>query len=264
MGGLRKHFQLHGSVHAWWAIAVLILIIAALLLFMPNGTAVNEYISFASSLSSLLLAVVAMFYAFISNQNSSENVSDLRASALQITNSSGALSNISKDLYQQISVLTSDFSDIRPRVEQIHSQISGITNPATPSADGIDAQYDQSSLFKRGPGIGVRIAFYELDKAFRLGVNRIDLETIYGKSAVWLNFMQGVHDTIYTLRPCGIELKKIERDSKDEKEEPTYYYEIVNVPVEISQQIQKETTEDKFVSTPGPVQSINAYLASQI
>lgn len=264
MGGLQKHFQLHGSVHAWWTIAVLILVIAALLLFMPNGTAINEYISFASSLSSLLLAVVAMFYAFISNQNSSENVSDLRASALQITNSSGALSNISKDLHQQISVLTSDFSDIRPRVEQIHSQISGMTNPATPSSDGADVQYDQSSLFKRDIGIGVRIAFYELDKALRLGVSKIDLETIYGKSSIWLNFMQGVHDVIYTLRPCGIELNKIERDKKEEEKGPTYYYEIVKIPADISQQIQKETTEDKLTGYPGPVQSINSYLTSQI
>ncbi|MCX8475222.1 MAG: hypothetical protein MT490_05430 [Sphingomonas sp.] len=264
MEGLREHFRLHGTVHAWWTIAMLILVIAALLLFMPNGSAINEYISFASSLSSLLLAIVAMFYAFISNQNSSENLSDLRTSSAQISASSTVVSNASHELRDQITILLSDFSDIKPRVEQIHSRITAASSPITPSPNQAEIQTTPDSLFKTDIGTGLRVAFYGLDKSFRLGVHIIDLEEIYGKSLLWLHFMQGVHDLIYTVRPCGIELKKVEREKDTDESDPTYYYEIIHIPSEISQQIQNETTEEKLDRNPGPVKAINAYLANQI
>lgn len=64
---LRSHMQRHGFVHALWTISILILIIASLLLGLPNGNLIGDYIAFSASIAPLVLAVVAIFYSIISN-----------------------------------------------------------------------------------------------------------------------------------------------------------------------------------------------------
>lgn len=68
MGDLKKH----GYVHLGWIIGVLLVVVAVLLVRNPSSDKLQELLGFAATLASLLLAVIAIFYAMISSQGQSD------------------------------------------------------------------------------------------------------------------------------------------------------------------------------------------------
>lgn len=74
-----------------WLIAVLLLITSYVLLRSPNGSLIRDYISFAASIASLVLAVVAIFYSIISSQSLSGSIASLQDSAAAVGEQSSRL-----------------------------------------------------------------------------------------------------------------------------------------------------------------------------
>jgi hypothetical protein len=126
MKALREHLRLHGAVHAVWTIAMLLGIVAALLLMSPNGNAVGEYIAFATSIASLVLAVVAIGHALIANQSFSETVGSLKTSTDGVQAAAREICTVSVELSHQSERLIGEFSELPPAVRAISARSTSV------------------------------------------------------------------------------------------------------------------------------------------
>ena len=116
---MKVHFQKYGFVHAFWLITILIMIIAGLLLRAPSGDKIGDYIAFAASIASLVLAIVVIFYSMISNQGFSETVGSLKTLATTVHESANDIKLVSSDFVDKASEIFGELSEIRPEVRAI-------------------------------------------------------------------------------------------------------------------------------------------------
>jgi uncharacterized membrane protein (Fun14 family) len=107
-----EHFQKHGAIHALWAISVLLLIVAWLLLQAPNGQLIGQYIGFAASVASLVLALVAIGYAFVSNQGFSQSVGALEVSSRDVRSAAQNIAEVSRLLSEKAEILTGEVARV--------------------------------------------------------------------------------------------------------------------------------------------------------
>lgn len=85
-------------IHLSWIIVLLILSGAALVSTSPDGIVIRDYISFASAISSIALAIVAIFYSMISNQSFSQTIGALNLSANKIDSTAREINTASLSL----------------------------------------------------------------------------------------------------------------------------------------------------------------------
>ena len=144
--GVKTHFQTHGSIHAVWLIGLLIAIISWLLLGERDGNVVRDYISFAASVASLVLAVVAIFYALISNQSFSETVGSLKSTtenvhkaARNIADSSSILADHSERMLGEVSRVPTAVQALSERMEAALAQ-SQVQAPQSVDSAALDSE----------------------------------------------------------------------------------------------------------------------------
>lgn len=89
------------TLNLLWLIGLLLLIVAAFAVVAPSGELLRDYISFASSIASILLALVAIFYAFISNGSLTSTLNDVRSAATSLTNETASLKRASSGLSEE-------------------------------------------------------------------------------------------------------------------------------------------------------------------
>jgi hypothetical protein len=102
-----------------WVIGVLVAINAGLLLRLADGSSVTAYISFAASIASLILAVVAIFYSIISNQNLSGTIERLKEISGNIERTSSGIEDASKDFCEKSNLLMDGLSAVPSSVERM-------------------------------------------------------------------------------------------------------------------------------------------------
>lgn len=140
MSAIREHFRRHGAIHLLWVIAVLTMVLAALLTRSPGAESLISLISFASAIAALLLAVVAIFYAIVSNQSFSDASSDLTRSASDVLAASHALDRNMQEYLAQSQTLLLAVEAVPTSVESLRDQFAeALENSAkadaTPAAD---------------------------------------------------------------------------------------------------------------------------------
>lgn len=107
MGLIRDHFRKHGIIHLLWIIVLLVISLAALVVRSPGSGSIISLVSFASAIASLVLAMVAIFYAIVSNQSFSEAASNLSNSARDVLHAASGLDkNIQGYLVKSQGLLT--------------------------------------------------------------------------------------------------------------------------------------------------------------
>lgn len=111
------------TLHLLWIIAVLVAVIAAFVVITPSGDLLKEYISFASAISSILLALVAIFYAFISSGTVNSTLSDIKAAAQtltaqadRLTLTSSGINGEAQDILRKLSALPDHVTEFRGEV----------------------------------------------------------------------------------------------------------------------------------------------------
>jgi len=69
------------KLHFWWAVCVAAVILLGIITFWlgGKGNEIVSYVGFASALASMVLAAVAIIYAFIYNINSQQNLREMRS-----------------------------------------------------------------------------------------------------------------------------------------------------------------------------------------
>lgn len=262
MDALRKHFKLHGMVHSFWLITLLILLISALLIRVPNGERVNAYISFASSLSSLLLAVVAIFYSFISNENVSHATYAMQHSVDDIKSSSEKISLSADDISAKAEQIRTDINDIRPTVEDIHERMSASAPSITSDVpdrhlESATSPINPAGLIKVRPSAGLIVALYTLAKAKKLNISRISPADLYHDVPQWHNYIDGVCATIVTTIPGDIEIDFLLEESKA-------YFIIRKIPDDIVDEIIRYIESHDYSGKENHMTRVNNYLASVI
>ena len=110
-------------IHLTWVIFVLILCGTALVSTSPNGIVIRDYISFASAISSIVLAIVAIFYSMISNQSFSQTIGALNLSVNKIDSTAQEINTASLSLKNGIDDIMNEFKQIHPAVKSISEQI---------------------------------------------------------------------------------------------------------------------------------------------
>lgn len=157
---LVQHWRNHAGVHLSWVIFCLVAIIVAFIIKMPNGNVLFDYISFASSVASLILAALAIAYAIFTNQTFSEHVGELRSSTVKMREAAGNLIDTSATIKSQSSQILEEISSLPPAVQEISNKLD---NPARVSNERpIDTD---SSLLKSSPPNGVKLALYAMARS---------------------------------------------------------------------------------------------------
>jgi hypothetical protein len=200
-----QHLKNHGAVHTFWIISILISIIAALIIIVPDGAIIRDYLSFASAISSIILAVIAIFYAIFSNQGFSETVGLLRESVERAESGSRALAKTSTSLETTVSNFTAEIADFRPRFDAIDTKLDhGLAlNRA------IDAPSEKNSGNKSivtgdvlTPALAISLYVILQMKKTGRDVNTKDI--FPGEN--WKEYVAGCLSTISYLKPLGIDL----------------------------------------------------------
>lgn len=220
-------------VHLCWTIALLLLAGAAILLNVPDGTILRDYISFASAISSIVLAVVAIFYSMISNQSFSETIGSLKSSAGLIDKTEKEINDVSSSLSGKVESILDEFSQIRPAVQEISSKIDQripIMNEIVAESAVNSADLKDRKLFKSGPTVGGLAGFHIILKAFETKFGKFNINDIFPDSVIYSNYCIGVVECIKATEPCDLKINRVRKDaSVEEKQEEKIYYEVMSL-----------------------------------
>lgn len=158
-----------------WTIALLIFIVSGLLIVTPNGNTISSYISFAASIASLILAVVAIFYSIISNQSFFQSIGVLNTIAENIKSNSETINCSISEFHEKSDNLIHRISDVPQSVEKladgINSRLESIAIPDSNTPKKESNNSTKESFEK--PSVGVTISLYmiaqsiEHNKPFR-------------------------------------------------------------------------------------------------
>lgn len=203
---LRSHMRAHGAVHALWTISLLVLIVASLLLGLPNGNLIGDYIAFAASIASLVLAVVAIFYSIISNQSFSETVGTLKSSAEIVKSAADRVCDVSMTLNDQSERLINEVLALPPAVQAISDKID---TKFAPSSNALDSegkgQAESDQPLNKIKTVGAILALYVVGASYRNG-KEVDADLMLPKHAIWSNYVAGFLHSLYMFCPGGIGL----------------------------------------------------------
>lgn len=190
---IKVHIAKYGMVHALWLISILVLIIAFLLLNLPDGAMIGDYIAFAASIASLVLAVVAIFYSIIFNQGFSETVGVLKGSADDVKLAASQICDVSTQLNGQSDRLLGEFSQLSPAVLAISDKLDRSLQPSaeigdvsSPSEPG-NKEEEFLSKFVSG---GSAIAIYALALSSLTKIRMTPFK-MFPSDLAWQNYISG-------------------------------------------------------------------------
>jgi hypothetical protein len=201
------HLRKHGHIHAIWLISILIAVNAWNLITSPNGDIVTKYISFASSLASLVLAIVAIFYSFVQNRESTENSGRLSSSAERTERAAGAVLSLTSQLQGQLDRLGADFEILKPAVTEMSGNVSEVkallagTNANDPARTSSEA--GGIAITKLSNGIA--ISLYLVLRGEEEG-KPFDATRIFSNDDLWQAYTAGFLQSIETFKPMNIEI----------------------------------------------------------
>lgn len=121
------------KIHALYVIGILIAVI--ILLLTVKWTTVPNligYLNFASTLTSLVLALLAIVYAFLSNASISQHTAALRTTASDVTLAATGLSTVARNLEEQIGALPALWEDVGTKVTETRDLVKESLRASAP------------------------------------------------------------------------------------------------------------------------------------
>lgn len=110
-----------GKLHFFYVVGILVAIIIGLLTvhFSENAPVVS-YISFSSTIASILLAIVAIVYSFISNNTISQSIGGLHQASTNISDSSASLNRVAVSIEKRFDAVDENIVETRRLVQDIN------------------------------------------------------------------------------------------------------------------------------------------------
>jgi hypothetical protein len=111
----------------YWVIAFAVLALIAIITFWlgGKGNEIVSYISFASALVSIILALVAIFYSFVQNVNSQQNIGEMKI----------LVSEASRLMTEKAGTLAEQAMSMEESLQQLLKTSGEFSGPATPLTD---------------------------------------------------------------------------------------------------------------------------------
>lgn len=157
--------------HLTWLSGLLTLAILAQWVFKPDPSQLLNFLSFASSIASLVLAVAAIVYAFVSNNSLTSSVAKisdvsdiLKAESATLKESATSVAQYTDDL---LTAATKMPESIENMSKDITDRIDKLSSAGRASGKPNDANSSRSiSLFNKQGTLGTDVAQYMLAKSY--------------------------------------------------------------------------------------------------
>lgn len=141
----------HRKVHVYYISGLCVLIILELVTYIcvnnDNATDIVSYISFASTLSSLLLSVVAIIYAIVSNNKGDAQYQKIDRASDRISMSVDRFSSISESLSGNINSILTKLDEIKVISNETKNAITNVGTQQT-KIDATTSNLDVTKLVK--------------------------------------------------------------------------------------------------------------------
>jgi hypothetical protein len=200
-------------IHCTWIIADLILLVVAIIVRDPQSTTLQAFFSFAATVVSLFLGVIAIFYSMVSNQDQSNILQSTANSAQRVHDASSSLQATSNTIRDLI-------SDLTGRVDLIPEEIRTVRSDITGRLEGFLAQTEKPSTgnevtspsgHSSTANVGVSLCLHLLAKSFDKKIP-LRSEAIKKADAYFGGMFSGFSGAIKTFEPCGIKIDLVGSD----------------------------------------------------
>lgn len=199
----------NSTVHLLWIIAILIAVVSVLMWKMPNGDSLSGYISFAASIASLVLAVVAIFQSILSSNSLSSTILAINDSSRQIiaetTRLQGATLELSEEASKTIAELGNlpkDIGEFRGEVSQKLDRLEFAKAPAQLA----QMEGDGDKIYRKGSYLW-GLSFYTLAVSRKTGKTfDVDAMLAAENRTQPRFYMTGFFDVIKRFKVCNIEI----------------------------------------------------------
>lgn len=112
------------TINLLWVIGILLLIITAFSVVTPSGELLRDYITFAASIASILLALVAIFYAFVSNGSLTSTLNDVRSAASSLAAETSKINDASSGLSKEAEEVIRRLENLPDKVSEFRGELS--------------------------------------------------------------------------------------------------------------------------------------------
>ncbi|WCT12470.1 hypothetical protein [Mucilaginibacter jinjuensis] len=117
-------------LHYKYIITILVLaIIVLMIFFFTKDKTLVDYVSFGATLSSLILAILAIIQGFVSNNSLSDTISDLKRSSIQIENNSTDLTTLMAEFDKKFKEVPDQLKTISMKYDEFLALITPNTQP---------------------------------------------------------------------------------------------------------------------------------------
>ncbi len=98
------------QIKVYWLIIIVILIISVFVFIETSNSHSNlvQYFSFAGSITSLVLGLIAIFYSIISNQESTTNFGKLKEAVTKIEEGANTIKTVSETINTRLDQMSDD------------------------------------------------------------------------------------------------------------------------------------------------------------
>ena len=200
-------------VHVSYIISILIFIIISLVTVnWSNIPKLVEYITFSLTLTSLVLAILAIIYSFLSNSSLSQTLGSLTNLSKIASQSSKELSYATEKLLDEVSIIPTRIQDVEGKLDQTHVMLKEMGEQSTKNVEATPVDkikdvdfnaYLASSSFSGLMFTHICYIAEKQGKGFKLN------ELSEKISAFTLNYIQGYS---IALKSCGLLTYKMSND----------------------------------------------------
>lgn len=200
------------TVNLLWVILFLTSIIIAQFVITPSGELLRELISFAAAVASLLLALVAIGYSFISSNSLQTMLAEVRSSAGEIAKETARINEASRGLSDEVEealrVLPKRIDDLPAKLEHQFKarELDAASTVAAPpkelSADGAEEHAGRTN--------GMLFAIYALCMSHKHS-KPLEFDKVFkGLPDSFSYYCTGVFETFRTYRVCDVVVEGFE------------------------------------------------------
>lgn len=202
------------KINLCWIIVVLMLCIAALVVSLPSGNVIQAYVSFASAIASILLAIVAIFYSMISNKGIDSALAEIRTSSNEIASQTRLLNNASRGLTEEAAEALRKLTDLPSAFSQLSSDVGRRIEEISISKQlyvgDESSAHDKSDFDPSGKPLALLLSVYIMYLSYKhtkvVTLDKLSSTLSQGKI---LGYVQGSLDSMKYLKPCNLEIEGV-------------------------------------------------------
>lgn len=130
------------NIKVYWLVLIVVIIISVFVFIETSNTHSDlvQYFSFAGSITSLVLGLIAIFYSIISNQESTTNFGKLKEAVTKIEEGANIIKTVSETINSRLDRISDDLvkfgtKENQNQTTEVSELVSEEQTAADPDAD---------------------------------------------------------------------------------------------------------------------------------